>query len=659
MANEDNFDVIINFIEKNSQNTTTADDPAEDESEAKKTEEKYKKRRIQTLRDLGKTEDEIQQQLIEDEKEIEEDRLKKEQKTRLEQLKEAAEYGATLQERLDAEHEARQLETANKVATSMATAVTSSLSSLYDKIEASFSQYADYVERLEVNLQGSQKSYDSVTNTLEKVFSMNVFFSLDDAINKATEMVEKGINYNVELRASLDVMSEKIVSTFDALDETLTRLVKIQQQDSTEARLGMESLLQTYLNASFQDSEYLHTVSDQVSAYLLEAESLMGRDEATEFEYAVQKWLGSFSSVGVSDSTILALAQGIGYLASGDVDALTSNDSLQQLLAMSIAYSGSSTSYGEMLLNGMTVEDVSSVMTGFFNLINQVYSTSDNLVALNQYADIFNLSVSDLASVLNLTANDIELISQDMASYNDMISEVENQLSTSNLKSRTSYSQMVENIQANTLTAIGLDAADNLSLAMSYAVSDIAADIIDMINLGIDIDPFGIGVSTKINGGDMLKAVQASITYGAEWAKNKSAFNSLTSPDLSALNGEESTGRNSITIYGGLGTSSTTSGQTTNTLSYVGNSDSSAAYEMMNDYGKSTSSQITNMDIDEEQAKSEAMMDAVISMGDGMDVLIQLMDTKGIVVRAYLGGSEAGAPGITSSEDTDTLVGGY
>ena len=48
-------------------------------------------------------------------------------------------------------------------------------------------------------------------------------------------MVGKGIAFNVEQRAFLDTISEKIATTFEATDASLLKLVRIQQADSFPA----------------------------------------------------------------------------------------------------------------------------------------------------------------------------------------------------------------------------------------------------------------------------------------------------------------------------------------------------------------------------------------------------------------------------------------
>lgn len=102
-------------------------------------------------------------------------------------------------------------------------------------------------------------------------------------------MVKQGISYNVEQRAFLATISDKIADTFNATNSSLLRLVRIQQQDSTAARLGMESALTSFLNNMYETTEYMGSIMDGIKSSLEDAEALMGTEQAAQFEYQVQK----------------------------------------------------------------------------------------------------------------------------------------------------------------------------------------------------------------------------------------------------------------------------------------------------------------------------------------------------------------------------------
>ena len=118
---------------------------------------------------------------------------------------------------------------------------------------------------------------------------MSPFVKQSEVVNNLKTMIGKGISFNVEQRAFLDTISDKIATTFEAADGTLLRLVRSQQQDTTAARLGMESALTSFLNNMYETTEYMQSVAKSVRNSLQEAEALMGSKSAAAFEYQVQK----------------------------------------------------------------------------------------------------------------------------------------------------------------------------------------------------------------------------------------------------------------------------------------------------------------------------------------------------------------------------------
>lgn len=647
MAN-DSLNNIFLYVNQNSQVGQAASEEETSGSGRKKKEvdDYYKavekkeksfqqKRREEHLKELEKrydTEEELVAQLEKEAAEIEAYEKKKSHKDlhqeRLDQLKEQVQYGVTLQERADAERKLKQQEAVDALMDN----VSNGINSLFTKIKNSGKEYADYVENIETRLIGTSKDYDSITSKLDKVFSMNVFFNEKEALDKVVQFLDEGIAYNVELRASLDLVSEKIAKTFNALDSTLTRLIKVQQSDSTQARLGMESLLQSYLNSSFENTEYLKSLSDQVSALLLETSSQKTREGSVEFEYAVQKWLGSMSSVGVSDSTVLALATGLGYLGSGNISELTSNSALQSLIALSVQKGSGTKSYGEMLTNGLEVEDVSAIMTGFYNLVSEI-SDSGNLVAMNQYANLFGLTMSDITSVLNLTAEEVKSISQNMATYEDTISQVNKELSGSKLLSRTSYSEMIENLESNIMTSIGLDMAGSIGANVAYLVADLAAGIVEQLNLGTEIHPWGIGASVDLDLSTMIKGGMVTYSYLSAILSNISALSSIASPNLKLLGGDDTS---TIKILGGTGSSGVTTGTTTNQVTYVGRTDNSSVMGTVNQQASEQTSSILTKDVDEESKKMEKLSEAMLEIADNVEFIVQLLNINGIKVRSVM-----------------------
>ena len=294
-----------------------------------------------------------------------------------------------------------------------------------------------------------------------------------------SNMVSQGIAYNIEQRAFLQTISDKIATTFDAANGTLLQLIRIQQADSTAARLGMEALLTQQLNARFKDTSYLNGLSDNVSASLLGASSQLGRDRSLAFEYNVQKWLGSLSSVGVTDQTIQQLAQGLNYLGTGDISSLTSNTALQNLILMSAQASG--IDYASILTGGITPDKANLLLQGIVKFSQQL-NNETNQVVKAQLSNVFGLSLTDLAAMANLSERMITAISKDVLNYETAVNETQSQIKK--IGTRMTIQDRVDTMFENIMSSMGESIANNAGLYTTYLVNNL---IMDATGGGIEI----------------------------------------------------------------------------------------------------------------------------------------------------------------------------
>ena len=128
-----------------------------------------------------------------------------------------------------------------------------------------------------------------MSDTITQNVGVSPFVQQKDVVEKLKSLVGQGISFNVEQRAFLETIKDKIADTFEAADASLVKLVRIQQADSTAARLGMESALTSFLNNMYETTEYMQQAADSIRANIYEASALMEAEKATEFEYQVQK----------------------------------------------------------------------------------------------------------------------------------------------------------------------------------------------------------------------------------------------------------------------------------------------------------------------------------------------------------------------------------
>ena len=369
--------------------------------------------------------------------------------------------------------------------------VVTAISNTTKKIEENIGQSVDkameniskYMPKMDARLQGTGKDYAALSAMVRQNLAVSPFVKQTEVLESLSKLVSAGIVRNLEQRAFLDSVSDKISETFNALNSTLTRLVRLQQYDTTAARLGMREGLTEFFNTQFMDSSYLNDMYDTVSGAIIEANSLLSRDESVAFEYAVQKWLGSLYSLGASESFISDIAKGINYLATGNVQSLAGDNALQNLLAMSAARSGGK-GYAQMLKEGLDASDVNTLMVSMVKYLQEIAAgTATNRVVKSAYGGVFGLGVSDFTSISNV-ANLASIAAQNWG-FSEATANAAAQVG--GIASRTSISNMIENLFENAFYTIGSHIAENPVLYTLWKVTDLikSAGGIPLPNLGV------------------------------------------------------------------------------------------------------------------------------------------------------------------------------
>lgn len=351
----------------------------------------------------------------------------------------------------------------------------------------------EYQGKIDARLQGSDKSYRELSDRISSNLMLSPFVKTTKVLDKLKEASEKGINYNIEQRAFLASLTDKIATTFDAFDSNLMRIIRLQQADSTASRLGMEASLTKLFNNMFEDSSYLSETADQVSSALVDAQSQLTHEGAAEFEYTVQKWLGALSSLGMSGDTLTQIATGLNYLATGDVTNLASNSSLQTLFAMAASRS-ENLEYSEILLEGLDATKTNELLGNMVVYLKEIADNSENQVVKSAYGDILNLSHSDMRALSNLTVDEINTLGGTNLTYSQMGKELNNQFSQ--LITRTSLPTMLSNVYENTMYSMASDMANNpVTFAMTKMLNwmeetgtDINIPFINAAGFGLDLN---------------------------------------------------------------------------------------------------------------------------------------------------------------------------
>lgn len=424
--------------------------------------------------------------------------------------------------------------------------VSNSLSALGDKlngftqkIDTTMDTFYEYQSSIEARLQGSETSYTSALKSISKNVGLSGLVKQSEVVKNLKELSDSGIAYNLELRAFLATIKDDIAQTFDAFDANLLRIIRLQQSDSTAARMGMEASLNRLFNEYFSDSSYLTDAFDDVSRALLEANSQLTKDASVEFEYMVQKWLGALYSVGMDSSTVSTIAQGLNYLGTGNVEALNGNESLMNLLAMSATNAGMS--IGDILNGGLDAETTNTLMKSMVEYLQSIAENTDNTqVTKSAYSNVFGFNISDLTAVSSLSSSDIENLYSDSLTYQGAMSEYStraNQIATN-----THASQILDTIFENAImsaaTTIGnnsaiygtwktLNLVEDLTGGIAIPAISVMGNMVDLHQTVTGLAKAGIaGLSLM---GSVTSALFSGNGLGASFDVNKWGYNEYTS----------------------------------------------------------------------------------------------------------------------------------
>lgn len=372
---------------------------------------------------------------------------------------------------------------------------TSSINKTLDKgIEAALSTQNDYLGKVNSRLQGSSESYQNIVDYLRRDIGATPFLSQKKVLENIAQLVESGTAVNLEERGILMSLSDRMVSTFEVLNPTLKRLVRIQQTDMTASQLGYEAQLTNFFNKQFEDTSYLSDMYDSIMSTLVDATSQLDVKSAGEFNFEVQKWLGSLYSMGVSESGVSNIAQGLSYLATGNVDALNSNDSLRNLFA---AASGSA--YSSILTGGLNGATVNSLMYSIVEYLRSIASDSNNVTKAARAGIFGGFSMSDIRAIANLSDANLSSIYGYNSSYADAMAELGRQFNyatntygtTGGVGDRTSLAGLIDTYTDNLLYQFGNKFMDNEEVYLRWRLKSMVAQSgVPVISQLADISKF-------------------------------------------------------------------------------------------------------------------------------------------------------------------------
>lgn len=260
-------------------------------------------------------------------------------------------------------------------------------------------------------LYGTGQTFDDIRQNLVSGAGISSLVKQEDLLKQVTSIAQEGIATDIESLAILGTIKDKTVSSFSATNDNLRRLVRLNQNlgNLSAKQFGLAAVLRTELNAAFGDSSYMAKMFQQLTGTLIDAVSmnaLKGGTDSTNFYAVMETFAGGLYEAGVDEGTVSAIAQGINYLGSGNINALSGNKTLQNLLLLSMDRVG--LDYATILQQGLTTDDTYLLLQSIIDYLAEITEQNkENNVLQSSYANLFNLSVTDMTAIRNLSKNNV------------------------------------------------------------------------------------------------------------------------------------------------------------------------------------------------------------------------------------------------------------
>ena len=330
------------------------------------------------------------------------------------------------------------------------------------------SYFSKFNTRLQTTTGVIAGGFEGLSETVSDSIASSPLIKQQTYLQKIAEFVEKGVGVNLEQRALIATLSDRMVTTFDALDANLLRLTRIQGHDLTATQLGSEAQLTQFLNSMFGDTSYLSDMYQDVQSMLFDTVSLMNVNDATSVLYNAQKWLASLYESGVSQGTIQKIAEGLNYLGTGNVSALSSNSALQTLLVSSANQAG--LDYSSILTNGLNANSINSLMSALVKNLQNTYLNMGNRVVGSAWSNVLGVDLADLRAIYNLNNSQLSSIAQTNTNYESAYNQYKSQLSQ--VENRTALSSKISNYFDNMFYDAGSTITSDNGSYLTYLVSD-------------------------------------------------------------------------------------------------------------------------------------------------------------------------------------------
>lgn len=370
-----------------------------------------------------------------------------------------------------------------------------------NSIQSSLDNLYNEQVRFNARTTSADDAYGNMVKDISSLIGTSPFIKQSDVINNLSAIADSGSNYNIEQRAYLATLAKDISSTFDITGGELLRLNRLLHTDMSSVMLGMEQNLTSALNSTFNDSSFMNSLRDAVASGVMDAQAQLSAGQGTDFAWAVQTWMGALSSAGVEDSVISMLTQGLNYLGSGNVSAMSGNDQLQTLFALAAANSGGK-SYSEMLVNGIDASDVNTLMKEMISYLQEI--AGENKVVQSEYFRILGMGgLSNMTALSNVDVSEVYSMAQNS-----------NTNINTGYYSSSSMLNRVNVIKENLMTSM----AEEIGSSSGMLGTWILANLLDEVAGGISIPSIlglGTGVIMDTTVADTMRSLaMASAAFG-------------------------------------------------------------------------------------------------------------------------------------------------
>jgi hypothetical protein len=241
----------------------------------------------------------------------------------------------------------------------------------------------------------------------------------------------------------------------------------------------------------YETTEYMTEAADSIRTSIYEASALMTAEDATEFEYQVQKWMGSLYSVGFQNTQ--GLADALGKLAAGNVDSIT-DGGYGNLLVM--AANKANLSIAEILADGLNDDETNALMHAMVEYLGGIYNeTKDNKVVAQQFASVYGLTASDLKAAANLVGSTTNVYKNNL-NYGGMMQQLTDMAGS--IGKRTQAGTMINNLWENLKYSTASSIGNNPVLYATYMIAQILDETVGGVSIP-SIGAWAMGSGTEID----------------------------------------------------------------------------------------------------------------------------------------------------------------